>query len=124
MFAYCLNNPITYIDPTEKLAFSAIAAIAIIAAGGIVGGILGAFSAATTDGNVLESAIEGCINGLLSSACGLLIANPVTAVAVAGGSSMIVDAGVQATTQYFSTRDISQIDIDIGRMVKTGFKPA
>lgn len=122
MFAYCLNNPVTCVDTSGTFAFLAVTAI--IATGGIVGGLLGAFSAAATDGNIAESAIEGFVTGIIGSTCGLLITNPCIAVMVAGGMSMAADATIQATTQYMDTGDVSKIDIDKRRMLKTGIQTA
>lgn len=57
-FVYCENNPIIRADHTGEF-FGAVACI--IASGAIVGGLMGAVSAACTGGNILESTIEGWV---------------------------------------------------------------
>ena len=121
LFAYCKNNPIAFRDPTGRFGIVA-GAVAVIAAGAIVGGLLGAFTAATTGGNVLESAIEGCITGALGASCGLLIGNPIIAVAVATIGGSAVDLAVQTTSQYITNKRVSLSEIDYGRVVKTGMQ--
>ena len=116
LYSYCKNNPVFYSDPTGHFGLAA----AIIATGAIVGGLLGAFSAATTGGNILESAIEGCVTGAIGAACGILIANPITAVAVAAIGGAATDFVTQGVTQYIETQDLDLAKIDYGRVVKTG----
>lgn len=95
---------------------------AIIATGAIVGGLLGAFSAATTGGNILESAIEGCLTGALGAACGILISNPIVAVGLATVGGAAIDFTTQVTTQYIETKSVDMSKIDPGRIVKTGLQ--
>ena len=116
LFAYCGNNPIMGYDPTGHFGFIG----AIIAAGAIVGGLLGAFSAATTGGNILESAIEGCLTGALGATCGILISPPAVAIGLAGIGGAIIDFATQATTQYIETKRVDLTKIDRGRVAKTG----
>ena len=116
LFAYCKNNPVMGYDPTGHFGLVG----AIIATGAIVGGLLGAFSAATTGGNVLESAIEGCLTGALGAACGLAYTNPLTAALVAGVGGAIVDVGTQVVTQYLTTKKVDVAEIDPWRAVKAG----
>ena len=106
-----------YVDPTGESLLGAI-----IVTGAIVGGLLGAFSAATTGGNVLESAIEGCLTGALSSTCGILISNPIVAVGIAIAGGAAVDFGMQVSTQYVTKKQITLPTIDYGRVAKTGLQ--
>ena len=118
LFAYCKNNPVMGYDPTGHFGLVG----AIIATGAIVGGLLGAFSAATTGGNILESAIEGCLTGALGAACGILISNPIVAVGLATVGGAAIDFTTQVTTQYIETKSVDMSKIDRGRIVKTGLQ--
>ena len=95
---------------------------AIIATGSIVGGLLGAFSAVATGGNILEGAIEGCLTGALGAACGILISNPFVAVGLATLGGAAIDFTTQVTTQYIETKCVDMSKIDRGRIVKTGLQ--
>ena len=116
LFAYCKNNPVLFED--HKGNFGLVAAVVLT--GAVVGGLLGAFSAATTGGNVLESAIEGVLTGAVGAACGLLISNPVVAISCAAIGGMAVDYAPQATTQYIENGYLDSSKIDVGRIKKTG----
>jgi len=98
------------------------ASAAIIATGAIVGGVLGAFSAVATGGNVIESIIEGCLIGALGSACGMLIANPVVAFGVAAAGGAVIDFSTQATTQFIEDKSVDLGKVDYGRVVDTGLQ--
>ncbi len=114
MFAYCGNDPVQFKDPTGKFGLFA----AIIAAGAIVGAVLGAFTAATTGGNIIEGAIEGGITGAVAATCGLLISNPVVAIATATAGGFITDVATQATTQYIDNGQVDFKKIDYKRSAK------
>ena len=116
MFAYCGNNPVIGYDPTGEFGLIA----AIITTGAIVGGLMGAFSAATTGGNILESTIEGCLTGALGSVCGLLISNPVTAVVLATVGGAAIDVATQVAVQHVKTGEVNIEEVDVGRAIKTG----
>ena len=105
-------------DPTGHFGFLG----AIIATGAIVGGLLGAFSAATTGGNVLESAIEGCLTGALGATCGILISNPIVAVGAATFGGSVIDFTTQVTSQYIEKKSVDLSNIDYGRVAKTGLQ--
>ena len=124
LFAYCKNNPVMGDDPTGHFGLigAIIATGAIITTGAIVGGLLGAFSAATTGGNILESAIEGCLTGALGAACGILISNSIVAVGLATVGGAAIDFTTQVTTQYIETKSVDMSKIDPGRIVKTGLQ--
>ena len=115
-FAYCLNNPVNKSDPTGHFGI-----IGIIAVGTVIGGLLGAFSAATTGGNIIESAIEGALTGALGSACGLLL-TPFTAVAAASFGGALIDFSTQLTTQYIEMGSVSLKNVDFKRVAKTGLQ--
>ena len=123
MFAYCGNNPVLYYDPSGNLGVVATGAL-IVAAGGIVGGLLGAFSAATTGGNIFESALKGALNGMIGSFCGLLPVPPLAAVGLSGVLGAGVDLGFQAVSQYNNTGSFSWSEVDTGSIIKTGAQNA
>ena len=118
LFAYCKNNPVMGYDPTGHFGLMG----AIIATGAIVGGLLGAFSAATTGGNVLEGAIEGCLTGALGAVCGLSFTNPLVAGIIAGAGGAIIDLGTQVATQYLTTQTVDVKKTDPWRAVKVGLQ--
>ena len=117
MFAYCNNNPVMGYDPTGHFGLVG----AIIATGAIVGGLLGAFSAVTTGGNVFESAIEGCLTGALGATCGLFL-NPFVAGAIASIGGAVIDIGTQITTQYVTTKTVNVQKINPWRAAKVGLE--
>ena len=116
MFAYCGNNPVNEVDPSGYFGLN----LGIVVAGAIVGGLLGAFSALTTDGNVLESAVEGALTGAIGATCGLLISSPIAAACVAGIGGAIVDFSSQVITQYTENGSVNIANIDFSRVLKTG----
>ena len=89
MFSYCSNGPIIRSDPGGNFGI-----LGIIAVGAVVGGLLGAFSAATTGGNILESAIEGCLTGALGAACAFLPLKPIWTITISMVGGALVDLGV------------------------------
>ena len=93
---------------------------AIIVTGTIVGGILGAFSAVSTGGNVVEGFIEGCLTGALGASCGLLIQSTWVAVAAATAGGAVIDFVTQATTQYIDHKSVDLSEINYYRVAKIG----
>ena len=116
LFTYCKNDPINDSDPSGNLSLVA----SVIIAGAVVGGLLGAFSAATTGGDVLESTIEGMLTGACGSACAVLINNAWIATGVATLAGAAIDLTVQSTTQYIENGRIDSIDW--GRTLKTAIQ--
>ena len=121
MFAYCENNPVLRVDAEGKFWGLVLAVVGVCT---VIGGIFGAVDAAATDGDVVEGAIEGCINGGLSAICGLLITNPVAAVVTAFGGSVLVDVGTQVTSQYIKTGEVDLTEVDTRRTFKVGLQTA
>lgn len=115
-FIYCANNPVMKYDPTGHFGLFG----AIIATGAIVGGLLGALSAASTGGNVIESTIEGMLTGALSATCGLMISNPIVAIGVATVGGAGIDFATQVTTQSIKNKEVDFSNVDYGRVAKTG----
>lgn len=77
---------------------------------------MGAFTAATTGGNVLESVVEGCFTGAAGALCGLLITDP----AVAVGAAFTAGFAIDVATQCVSNKGINFRKVDFARSVKTG----
>ena len=77
---------------------------------------MGAFTAATTGGNVLESIIEGCLTGAAGALCGLLISTPVVAI----GTAFVAGFAIDVATQCVSNKSIDLRKVDYARSVKTG----
>ncbi len=124
MFAYCLNDPVNHIDSSGK---SALLILGVIAAGAIVGGILGAFNAATSGGStadVVESVVIGAATGAISAAAGLLSPYWLVGVApfITGVAGFVIDLGVQAARQYIEKGKLEAECLDIPRAVKTGIE--
>ncbi len=120
MYAYCLNNPVMGYDPLGRFGLTALICGAIIISGStLVGGLLGAFSAATTDGNVVESAIEGAITGAIGATFGLLA--PEIGIAMAFGGAAVfafaTDITIQAHFSESGPANFTLEDIDAGRAV-------
>ena len=121
LYAYCSNNPVMYEDPEGK-SLTAILAVSLF--GAFAGGAMGAFTAATTGGNVVESAILGAINGGITSASSLFfgealgrVLGTVVATAVSGITTGLVDVGAQIITKGSN-------NIDASRSLKTGMLSA
>ena len=114
MFSYCSNGPIIRSDPGGNFGI-----LGIIAVGAVVGGLLGAFSAATTGGDILESAIEGCLTGAVGSVFSIVLGG-FAAFGAAFVSGIIIDVGVQLSSQYIEKGKVEEIDA--GRAVKTGIQ--
>ena len=124
MFAYCLNDPVNHIDSSGK---SALLILGVIAAGAIVGGILGAFNAAASGGStadVVESVVIGAATGAISASAGLLAPPWMVSVApyLAGIAGAGVDICVQAARQYIEKGKMEAECFDIPRAVKTGIE--
>ena len=114
MFSYCSNGPIIRSDPGGNFGI-----LGIIAVGAVVGGLLGVFSAATTGGDILESAIEGCLTGAVGSVFSIVLGG-FAAFGAAFVSGIIIDVGVQVSSQYIEKGKVEEIDA--GRAVKTGIQ--
>ena len=93
MFAYCLNNPVNYADPTGHSAI-----LIALAIGAVLGGIYGGISAAANDQNVVAGiaigAVVGGLTGLITEVAAVpLMLLGTFAVGAAGdvASQMILD---------------------------------
>ncbi len=125
MFAYCNNNPMTYSDPLGRFALTTLLSVAIVIGGGtVIGGLLGAFSAATTGGDVVESTIEGALTGAIGATFGLL-APEIGALMALGGAFIFAgttDIVIQAHFSQSGPADFSLADIDYARACDVGLQ--
>ena len=113
LYAYCSNNPVMHTDPTGCFIGS------IVIASTIVGGLLGAFSAAATGGNIVEGAVEGVLTGAISSILGTTTPlSTFATVATATFTGFVIDLTIQG---IFNSQD-GRANIDYGRAVKTGLQ--
>ena len=95
LYTYCKNNPVLYVDSDGNLGIFS-ASFCIIAASTIIGGLLGAFNAATTGGNVAVGALQGGANGLFCSIAGLYAPTPIKGVVIASMFTGILDYTIQS----------------------------
>jgi RHS repeat-associated protein len=116
LYAYCDNNPVIRMDEDGYFWIE----VGIVAAGGVVGAMMGAFSAAATGGNVMQGVIKGGLTGILGSACGLVGKNPVWSGAVAS----IVDLGIQAVDMYNERGNIDLLELNYTDALITGVETA
>ena len=117
LYSYCNNNPLVFTDSSGCFPI----ALGIIATSTLVGGFLGAFSAATTGGNIIESFIEGCSTGALGATCGIFMPTSLgIAIATIGG--VAIDFITQMSIQYIRNGKIDITKIDAERIIKTGLQ--
>ena len=115
LYAYCVNNPVNSVDSNGCFGL----AIGIIATCAILGGLIGAFSAATTDGNIAESFVEGVITGAIGATCGLILPSG-AAIIVATGLGIVVDIAFQLNNRERENNSDDIWELDIGRAIKIG----
>ena len=93
LYAYCLNNPVMYVDPTGH---SAIALLIAFGIGAVLGGIYGGISAAANNQNVLVGITIGAVVGGLT---GLI--TEVASVPLMLLGTFVVGAGGDVASQIF-----------------------
>ena len=107
LYAYCLNNPVMYSDPSGKLAATTfiIAILALTTVGGIVIGGIKAYNNAVDSGKTGRDLVKSILGGMLLGAAlgvaagGLIIAATgaaVAAFAAISGASMATIFGMAA----------------------------
>jgi len=136
LYCYCGNDPVNYVDPSGN---SIIAICVFIGLSTIIGAAAGAFTAACTGGNILESTIEGAITGLIAATATVFVPQLVALIAPASisaaaltAASTVATFGVAAAggfaTDYVTQRISHKLsgsedafDFDRGRAWKTAF---
>ena len=111
MYAYCGNNPVNRADPTGEFGIFA----GLIAACTVIGGVVGAFSAAATGGNIVEGIIEGALTGAASAVVGTCSLAWYARAAIGFGVGFAIDSVAQGC---------SGEEYDLGRAVKVGCQTA
>ena len=96
MFAYALNNPIRYIDPSGQLAITTIIVLSIIGAFAIAGAVTGGVVAYQNDQNVVAGVFLGLGIGLFVG--GLVVATGGKAVSVLAGWGVKKIGGIKIAT--------------------------
>ncbi len=90
----------------------------------LIGGITGAYTAAATDGNVVEGTIEGALTGGGAAAIGYITAplNPIISITVslAGGAAYgaTIDIATQTVSHGIENGNFDNIDYDWGRVAE------
>ena len=88
LFAYCGNNPVTYVDPTGEFLVSFLIALA---AGAIIGGLVGVVNAYVKGENIIGGILSGMlIGGVLG---GALFLGGTTGLLIAGNSIANITVG-------------------------------
>ncbi len=76
-YAYCLNNPLIYIDPSGEI-FGIDDLLASMIIGAVIGAAMGAITAAINHQNILQGALIGAASGAISAAVGYGVGGAVT----------------------------------------------
>ena len=113
MFAYCLNNPVVSRDSTGESTL--LAALGVMAIGGVIGGIANVVAVASNGGSVGDcawAALAGFIGGALGTGVSLLMATtpataPYAAVVGRGVATFVTDL----CTSGFVNKEITANDI-------------
>jgi hypothetical protein len=113
MFAYCLNNPINYLDNNGESAF--FASLGIMAVGGLINGIANAIATARNGGSFSECAwagLAGFLGGMAGTGLGILMSKvpaiaQVSAVVGRGVSTFLTDV----FTSLFINGTVSQEEL-------------
>ena len=140
LFMYCNGDPVNGDDPSGH--FAIMASLGIIAAGAIIGGLVGAYTAAASGGDIEQGIKEGLLLGGVGTACALIIPELMAlggaALATAGATETVVSvigalstpitmtvAGGAGAFIDYKMQDSSVIEgqeIDKGRVIKTGIE--
>jgi len=118
LFAYCKNNPVMNYDPSGCFGLLG----AIIATGALVGGLMGAFSAATTNGNVLKSIVKGSLTGAIGAFFGLSGLPTGAATILAALSGAGVDFLMQLSSQYIEKGTVDLRKVNYLSVAVTGIE--
>ena len=87
LYCYCINNPISYYDPSGHSAILAALLVGAIV-GGVIGGVYGGLTAAANDQNVLAGVLIGIGAGALMGA-GAGVASLYLAPVIVGQAAVV-----------------------------------
>ena len=118
LYSYCNNNPVNKLDTSGHFGLS----LGIVAACAIGGGLMGAFSAVTTGGNVAENIFEGVVTGVVSATLGLTIRKASVAIAIATCAGFAIDLAFQTSNPKNGDTNDDSSKIDWGRAIRMGIQ--
>ena len=96
LYVYCGNNPIMYRDLTGNSFL--LTALVFIGVSTVIGGCVGAFSAACNKGTteeIIESTIEGALTAAAAATIAILPIDPVSKLAVGTFVGGVIDVATQ-----------------------------
>jgi len=107
LYGYCLNDPVNWVDPEGQL-------VQALVAGGIAGGIVGAFTFVTelARGASIEQAATAAVISGVTSAVSVGLASTGVGVLVAGSAATLTNLILQK---------MLACDVDVGSAVFSGF---
>ena len=124
LYAYCLNNPVMYVDPSGKLAATTfiIITLALTTVAGMVIGGLKAYNNAVDSGKTGRDLVKSILGGmLLSAALGLAAGGLIIAVT---GAIPVAISGVSVATVFgMAAIKVAYIGIAIYNIVAATLGP-
>jgi hypothetical protein len=135
LFSYCSNNPVNAVDPYGN---SAIAISVFIGISTLVGAVMGAFTAACTGDDIVESMVKGAFTGAIAATATVFVPQLVVAMlpttvttatltiistaatfTLASFGGFLVDIATQTVSQLVKNDSNSTISINWGQAYKT-----
>ena len=104
LYAYCDNNPVMREDINGEFWIE-------IGVSGLIGGALGAFSAAATGGNLIEGFVQGTLNGIIGAGFGFA-KNSIAGIVMSAFWGGVVDVGKQAISYYSKNGNLNAFELD------------
>ncbi len=100
-YAYCMNNPLKYVDPSGNFFWVpfAIAILKAAAIGAAMGAVMGGIMAAATGNNIMQGVLQGAVSGAVS---GAFFGAAGYAISAAGIGSQAAQAAIHVTAGSLS----------------------